>query len=277
MEVQTQAAEVPAEPVDTQAAPPPDTSPTSAAPSSTEAQAPQADTNFDPSILPPELRSRYEATLAAKEKEYASKYADYDQAKQSAQQLQALTQHPAFRQWYAEQQNPQPKPQQEKAPEPELSPEKYAELLSDPKAFQSYINQAVEQRAQQLVMPEVQKTRDQVQLMDKRQEIERFAAQHPDFWELDKQGKLEPVLRRYGNLSIEDAYKLARYDSLKKEAINEAHGVVSQKRQASVERPGVASSRSSSGPVKAKNRQEAGDIVADYLRRGIEPPDIEIG
>ena len=274
MEVQTQAAEVPAEPVDTQAAPPPDTSPQAAVP---ETQAAPADTNFDPSILPPELRSRYEATLAAREKEISSKYAGYDEAMTAKQQLTALTQHPAFRQWYAEQQNPQPKAQEKAAPEPELSPEKHVEIISDPKAMQSYINDLVERRANQLVMPEVQKTREQVQLMDKRQEIERFASAHPDFWDLDKQGKLEPVLRKYNSISIEDAYKLAKFDTLKKEAISEAHGIVSQKKQASVERPGVSSSRSSSGPIKAKNRQELGEIVADYHRRGLEAPDIEIG
>lgn len=231
-----------------------------ATPSAPETAAPQTPPVFDPSTLPPELQR---------------KLSDYDALSQRAQSYDQLVRHPEFQKWYAGQTGQKPASPTAKSPLESYSDEQLASLgISRPQA--EFIDKLAEERAKMFAEPRINEAKQEVAVMRRASEIESFAKEHSDFWELDKQNLIEPVLNKYPSISIQDAYILAKAPFLQQEAVNKAHGIVEKKKAASVERPGVSPS-ASAGKVKVKDRVEAMEIAMRYAREGKEAPDFEIG
>ena len=91
------------------------------------------------------------------------------------------------------------------------------------------------------------------------------------------QGLIEPIVRKYPMLSFEDAYWLAKKDTLNEEADRRARGIVSGKKGAVLEKPGSGAGVKSQ-KVNAKNREEAMNMVAEAIRAGRPVPEFdEIG
>ena len=97
---------------------------------------------------------------------------------------------------------------------------------------------------------------------------------YPDFKELDKRGLIEPIIRKYPGMTFEDAYKLAKHETIDEEADKRARGIVEKKKVSNVERgnnaPGAKSSR-----VSARNREEAMEMVMEAVKAGREVPEFD--
>lgn len=248
-------------PAPTEAAPTPESTPTPS-PETTQAAAP-----FDPANLPPELQGTYKSMqddFAKREADYQSKLAQASQAND-----------PDYIAWKAGYVKPAASaPAAEKAPLDEYSDEQLAAIgISRQQAM--FLDQLAEKRARAIAEPQVNQLRGEQTRMTRTMEISEVGKAYPDFWELDKRGLIEPVMAKYKNISAYDAYRLAKYDDLRKEAVDKAHNIVAGKRAASVERPGVPSA-SVKGPIKVKNRQEAAMVALDYQERGLQIPEIEV-
>lgn len=226
---------------------------------------------FDPAKLPPEHQTAFKSWQAEQEK----KYSNYSEYEKRAKAFDTLVGHPEFREWYQNRQTPKPAPAPEKPQALDISDEDFSAILGGDKAkFAQVLDKMVQQRAEGLIGPKLQKTEQEVTTMRRVSEIERFAKDNADFWKLDDDGKIEPLIQKYPQLPIADVYKLAKFDTLKQEAVARAHGIVEKKRAAVTEKPGV-SSANSQGKVKVKDRIEAMEIAAEYGRKGLEAPVFE--
>ncbi len=242
----------------------------------TEAPAPISETPapieqpFDPNALPPEHKSIWDRA----EKTATEKYKDFDAFKTRASALDTLVKDPGFVEWY--QNRGKSKAAPAPAKEEELSAEQFAAISSDPKALNLYLNQRLEKMFNDQIAPKIAEQAQTVDVLKRQSEIEIFAVQKKDFWDLDAKGLIEPIIKKYPKLGLDEVYKLAKYDTLQEEATKKAHGIVDKKKAASTEKPGV-SSASTGQRVKVKNRQEAMEIAMKNARDGRPAPDFDIG
>lgn len=217
---------------------------------------------FDPQSLPPEAQEYFK-----------KQYSDYDKHKSLASEYQRLIQHPLFQEWYHGLRNQS----QKEAPKPqklEITDDEFVGALSDKSKFLQLVEKAAEMRANQILGPQLQQTQFEVNLQKRTNEINVTASKYPDFMELDKKGLIEPILLKYPNLGIEDAYWLAKRHTINEEIDRKARGLVEKKKSASAERPGASGARSNK--VVAKSTLEAMEIAANAFRAGKEVPEIEI-
>lgn len=169
-----------------------------------------------------------------------------------------LANDPKFRQWYdTSYKQPQ---QPEQFQPPELTDDEFYAATTSREAMQQILDRQIEARLKYLmdhdIKPELQKTQQQLEqraLQEKQKEVElgiqEFAASvdeagqplYPDFWALDEQGLIEPELALLAHipekvLSTEDklkrAYQLAKYPQMGKQAVAQAHDLVSAKKRA---------------------------------------------
>lgn len=238
---------------------------------------PAEESFFDPTGLSPELQAAYKQMQGA----FTKKMQGLSEAQKKAQSLDDLVAYEPFLNWYNQHRagTDKPSPKQEalrenpnkepaKAPE-EMDPEVYAQIIQDPKKF----NQYVKQLAMETAGPEIQKAKQVAEYTQNLMKVEKFGQEHPDFWELDRKGLMEPLIDKYPGLELEDYYKLAKYPFLEDEAIRKAHGVVQDKKNAVTEKPGAVIPQSRK--VKVKSREEAMSLAWDARSRGEEPPDFD--
>ena len=232
------------------------------------------ETFFDPAQLPPELEATYKKMQAA----FTQKTQGLAESKKKVEAYDQLLAAPEFRRWFYEQTNPAPeKPevQKEKEQPPALSDEQLAEIATDPRKLVAFVEAVVQDRLTRTVMPVAEGARLKAEELSLQRDIESFGNQVPDFWELDRQGLIDRALDRYPGLSIEDAYKIAKFPTMSAEADKRAHGIVQSKKSAVVEKPGLNSMPGSS-KATFKTRGEAMDAVAEAFMAGRPIPDIEI-
>ncbi|KKM73124.1 hypothetical protein LCGC14_1413700, partial [marine sediment metagenome] len=135
-------------------------------------------------------------------------------------------------------------------PEPEvmesISDDEFNLASTDKNAFQTMIDGRSRQVAEKTFMPMIKQLQTKMQTMRSEQDIDDFVNAkddegkplHPDFWELDKAGKIEPHLKKFRNSNmsgsemIDTAYKMAKYSGLKAEAVSEANSGIAAKKQA---------------------------------------------
>ena len=240
-----------------------------------DTQGKQEDTFFDANNLAPELQAAYKNMQAA----YTKKTQEIADVKKKAESLDELVKYEPFMNWYNQhrqgtdnqvlkQDTPKQEQIQAKPPE-EMDPEVYASIIQDPKKFNEYVKKLALEAAGPIAMQAQQKAEMTMNLM----KVEKFGQEHPEFWELDRKGLIEPLIDKYPGLELEDYFKLARYPFLEQDAIRKAHGVVQDKKNAVSEKPGAVIP--ASRRVKVGSREEAMSLAWEAHERGQTPPDFE--
>jgi hypothetical protein len=227
---------------------------------------------FDPEALPAEIKGYVTKQREAAATEAAAKYADYERHRAAAQEWEGVRNDPRFQQWAEGLRKPAP------AKPFEVSDEAFAAILSGDKGkFQETVMQAAQHLLKEQVAPQLERVNQHNEFTSKVTELQQTVAKYPDFKELDKRGLIEPLIRKYPGLSFEDAYKLAKHETINEEADRRARGIVDGKKKATVERPGVTTA-AKGARVVAKNREEAMNMVAEAIRAGRPVPEFdEIG
>lgn len=240
----------------------------------------QEESFFDPKGLSPELQQAYKQMQAA----FTKKTQDISEARKKAETLDQLVGYSPFVKWYNGHVNGEPttgKPTEqlgepEKAPQAildSLSEEEMQLLSTDPKKFKEVLRQAIREEASQALLPMMLETRKEVEYQKNLSKVESFSKEHSDFWDLDDKGLIDPLIAKYPGMGLEDIYKLAKYPYLEQDAVQKAHGIVQQKKAATVEKPGVG--LPSSNKVRVKSREEAMALAWDYAERGQTVPEFE--
>lgn len=234
----------------------------------TEAPA-QEDAFFDAKNLSPDLAEVYKNMQAA----YTRKTQEIAAVRDKAKTFDQLVSYQPFVDWYNNQRNGNKKPEvaaPENAPEV-ISDEEFSSLFNDKNKFSEHLKKAIREYAEKTVLPVTEAVQRETRLIKREAEINAFAQDHADFWDLDAKNLIEPLIIKYPSMELDDIYKLAKFPFLQEEAINKAHNAVQQKKQAVVEKPntGVASS----SLVKVKNRREAMELAYDYASQGKPLPE----
>ena len=226
---------------------------------------------FDPEALPAEIKGYVTKQREAAAAEAATKYADYERHRAAAQEWDGVRNDPRFQQWAEGLRRPAP-------PKPfEITDDQFAAALSDKAQFTALVQQAAKDLVEKTVGPQLESTKQRQEFNDKVTELQQTVVKYPDFKELDKRGLIEPIIRKYPGMTFEDAYKLAKHETINEEADRRARGIVAGKKAATVERPGTPSAAKGS-KVSAKNREEAMNMVAEAIRAGRPVPEFdEIG
>ena len=246
-------------------------------PAQTEPQAedtnvpePQADIKtqeqaFDPAKIDPKAKEYFE-------KEYSTKYSDYEAHKKAAREFEMVRNDPAFQQWIMSRNKTEPtKPF-------EITDEQFTAGLSDKAQFVKLIQEAAKHLVQNEIGPKLQKTDQHFQVEAKKQELADVITKYPDFKELDKRGLIAPIVEKYNrngiNISFEDAYWAAKKHTWNEDVAKAARGQVNDRKTASVEKPNNAPG-AKRNVVKFDSREEALQAVAEALAAGREAPEID--
>ena len=218
--------------------------------------------SFDPKSLPPEAQEYF-----------SKKYEGFDRLKGMSEEYERLLRAPEFRSWYEGMRQPHA---QQAQPKPfEITDDQFVAAMGNKEQFAALVSSLAERIASEKFAPQIQSTKQEIELAKRTAEINSTVAKYPDFMELDKRGLIEPYLRKYQSISFEDAYWLAKRHVFNEEVDKKARGIVEEKKAASVERPGNPPG-AKSHRVRAKTRLEAMEIAAAAHREGREIPDIEI-
>lgn len=243
-------------------------------------EAPQADPAPAPAAPAPTAGGFNPESLSADVKGYVAKqreeaqtearkqYADYDKHVASAREWEGVRNDPRFQKWADSLNRPEP-------PKPfEVSDDQFAAALTDKGQFTKLVQDAAKALLEQTVGPQLESVKQRNDFNEKIGELQATVVKYPDFKDLDKRGLIEPLIRKYPGLSFEDAYKIAKHATIGEEAAKLAAGIVKDKKGAIVERPGLPPA--GRGPlVKAKNREEAMNLVAEAIRAGRPVPEFE--
>ena len=237
--------------------------PTPAAPATPDAR------EFNPEALPADIKSYVTKQREAAAAEAATKYADYERHRAAAQEWEGVRNDPRFQAWAEGLRKP---------PEPkafEITDDQFTAALSDKGQFTKLVQDAAKALLEQTVGPQLESVKAHNELQSKVTELQQTVAKYPDFKELDSRGKIEPIIRKYPGITFEDAYKLAKHETINEEADRRARGIVAGKKAATVERPGVPPAGAKGAKVSAKNREEAMNMVAEAIRAGRPVPEFE--
>lgn len=228
------------------------------------APAGQAQTNtesFDPSKIDPKIKEHFE-------KEYSTKYQDYEPSKKAAAELNAIKNDPGFQKWVMERNAPA-------KPSPfEITDDQFTAALTDKAQFTKLVQEAAKHLLQNEVQPKLQQTEAHFQLEAKKNELNATVQKFPDFKELDKRGLIEPIIRKYPNVSFEDAYWMAKQHTYKEDIAKAARGQVNDRKNSGVEKGNNAPS-ARRNVVKVADRLEAMERAAEDFRAGREVAEYE--
>ena len=239
------------------------------APEAAPAEAAAPAREFNPEALPADIKSYVTKQREEAQAEASKKYADYERHRAAAQEWEGVRNDPRFQAWSESLRKP---------PEPkafEISDDQFAAALSDKGQFTKLVQDAAKALLEQTVGPQLESVKQHNEFQSKVTELQQTVAKFPDFKDLDKRGLIEPIIRKYPALSFEDAYWLAKKDTLNEEADRRARGIIDGKKKATVERPGVPPAAAKGAKVSAKNREEAMNMVAEAIRAGRPVPEFE--
>jgi hypothetical protein len=218
--------------------------------------APQTE-SFDPSKIAPEVKAHFE-------KEYSTKYADYEPSKQAAAELNRIKNDPAFQEWLQNRNAPQ-------KPNPfEITDDQFTAALTDKAQFTKLVQDAAKHLLANEVKPQLEQTQAHFQFEAKKTELNGVVQKFPDFKDLDKRGLIEPIIRKYPNIGFEDAYWIAKKATYAEDVAKAARGQVDSRKGATVERPNNAPSKNKT-VTKVADRSELMERVAQDIREGREP------
>lgn len=206
---------------------------------------------IEKSKVPPELLEKVDAWNKA----YTEKSQKLSEAEKKAQQLDQLSNHPAFQKWYYEQlRGPQPQTPPE---DPyNLTPERQAELLSDPKRMREYVEGLAKSVVEKYALPAANQARMEAVTLRNEQRVAQLADKYKDFDDLNGQGKIEEVVAKYArqgvDIDLEDAYWLAKRPFMESEATARAHQRVQEKVNGTTLQPSGAPANTGIKPVSGK-------------------------
>ena len=253
-------------------APAPEATPEAGAPETPPAAgSAAAGREFNPESLPSEIKTYVQRQKEEAADEAAKKYADYDRHAAAAREWEGVRNDPRFQKWSESLRQPEP-------PKAfEITDDQFAAALTDKAQFTKLVQEAAKALLEQTVGPQLEGFKQRNDFNEKVTELQQTVARFPDFKDLDKRGLIEPIIRKYPGMTFEDAYKMAKYATIDEEADRRARGIVGAKKAAIVERPGTPAA--GRGPIlKAKNREEAMNLVAEAIRAGRPIPEFdEIG
>lgn len=190
---------------------------------------------IEKSKVPPELLEKVDNW----NKSYTEKSQALSAAEKEAKILGQLKQNPAFQKWYWDQVRG-PQPETPKSDPYDLTPERQAELLSDPSKFKDYIKGMATAVMNEVAIPAAQQAQYQAQVLRSERETEALIARHPDAQDLINNEKIQEVIVKYPTLNFEDAYWLAKRDYTESEAELKGQQRVQEKVNGSVIPPSGA-------------------------------------
>jgi hypothetical protein len=227
--------------------------------------APETQTQaFDPSKIDPKVKEHFE-------KEYSTRYQDYEPSKRAAQELNAIKNDPEFQKWIQERNAPKP------ASPFELTDDQFTAALTDKSQFAKLVQEAAKHLLDSQVRPKLEQTEQHFQLQARTQELKEVTDKFPDFKELDKRGLIADFVQRYGHVpgfKFEDAYWMAKRHTFKDDVAKAARGQVTDRKGAGVEKGNNAPSAKKS-VTKVEDRLEAMTKVAEDIAAGREPGDYD--
>ena len=214
-----------------------------------------------------ERKQREEAQAEARKQ-----FADYDKHRTAAKEWEGVRNDTRFQAWAESlRKPPEPKPF-------EVSDDQFAAALTDKGQFTKLVQEAAQALLEKSGLgQQLESVKKRNEFNDKVSELQQTVTKYPDFKDLDKRGLIEPIIKKYPSMTFEDAYKLAKHSTIGEDAAKLAAGIVKGKKDAIVERPGLPPA--GKGPtLKAKNREEAMNLVMEAARAGRPIPEFdEIG
>ena len=211
---------------------------------------------------------------------YTKKTQEVADFRKKGEVLDQLSAYEPFVKWYNQHragldktpertQEPSKAPEQPKGSMAEMTQDELMEIQGNPKKFQEYVKSL----ALQASAPMVQEAQQKAEFVMNLNKVESFAREHPDFWDLDKKGLVEPLIEKYPGMDLEDIYKLAKFPFVEDEAVRKAHNIVQDKKVAVTEKPGQVMPGSSK--IKVKSRQEAMALAWDFAEKGQTIPEFD--
>ncbi len=224
---------------------------------------------FDPAKIDPRAKEHFE-------KEYSTRYADYEPSKKAAKELEQIKNDPRFQKWVSGLNAPEP-------PKPfEITDEQFTAGLTDRNSFVKLVQDAAKHLHDQEIAPKFEAQEYRVQVEAKTTELNQTKQKFPDFSELDKRGLIAPIIQKYpsvgkpntpgyrAGITFEEAYWIAKQHTNKEDVAKAARGQVAERKTASVER-GNNTQTANSAVVKVADRAELMERVAADIRAGREP------
>lgn len=196
--------------------------------------------------------------------------------KRHAQAYNEIVNHPEFQEfikWKEERLNsPQGTPTQ---PQELLTEDEFLAAQSDPQKFLSVQQKILMQQAQpvlqklQAIEKELATYKQEKVREDARRQLDAFAAEHKDFWDINPvvmKAVLDEVVGK-GKGSIEDAYNQAK--SLEKQYLDKAHGTIKQQVEAKKKAVSAPPSKSMEPEViYVADKKEATKVAYENAKLG---------
>jgi len=202
--------------------------------------------------------------LAEREKKLDARDSEGEVRNKQAEAFKVLSRMPKFRDFYEKELRGE-----EQAKPLEITDEEYSQAQLDAGKMKDLIAKVASHQAENMVVPRIQVLEEELRVSKQAQDIEDFANAkdeqgqnpHSDFWDLDKQGKIEPFLELLqpldvpGVQKVEMAYILAKYPTVKQEALIEAHKRAEEKKGASTDK-GLSTETVVTKPTKKMNTRD---------------------
>lgn len=217
---------------------------------------------FDPAKIDPKAKEYFD-------KEYSTKYSDYESHKKASQEYNLVRNDPEFQKWIMSRNQPeQPKPF-------DITDDQFTAALTDRAQFVKLVQEAAKHLVNNEIGPKLQQTDRHFQVEAKKSELSKVIQKYPDFSEMDKRGLIAPVVEQYrGLVSFEDAYWIAKRQTWNEDVAKAARGQVNNRKSANVEKGDNAPSVRKN-VLKFDSREEALQAVAAAIREGREVPEID--
>jgi hypothetical protein len=210
-----------------------------------------------PEFQDPNMQKKFTQRMqefSAKEKEFTESKAQLDI---KARAFENLAANPKFVDWYRKELQPAIQGNQV-----DVSDQEFFDATQDKGKFMSLVDKVAEARGKQTFEPKFNALKQEFNSMQTANDISLFADAegHDDFWELDSQGKIEPILSALRNADmtnmekIDMAWKMARHDTAIASAKQQRTTRATEKLNASGEKG--TSMDVSTENVKAKNMRE---------------------
>lgn len=211
-----------------------------------------------PEFSDPNMQARFTQRMT----ELKQREKEYNDALKKAQSFDAIRNNPelveAIRKFIESKNAPK------KVEMPQIDETTFLEATTDPAKFAKLLDERAKILAEQMFAEKIKPIEERLGLtvstiQEQRNSaiVSEFAANHPDFWDLDNDGKgsIEGYLKALEGTQmsleqkLEMAYKLAKSESVDKVATQKAHQIVTNKKTASGEK-----GSSDAGTKKVDNR-----------------------
>lgn len=235
----------------------------------------ESDTHDTQELGNESVDSKLSANMTEKEKSAIRKMHEATQEaaryKKEADAFQQLLNHPEFNEFLQWRQQKQQAPAQPPAeiPQVTLSDEEFLEAQSNPKKFEGVLNNRIQAMLAPIAQQAIQKINNlerELAVSKNEREIDAFATQHPDFWEIDPR-IMKAALNETRGQGLPAAYNMAK--QLEKQYVEKAQSSI-QKKVAEKKQASSASPSRSVEPkvIYAESESEANRISFELALQG---------